>query len=98
MPRLFLSLRIKLNICSSRFRVHTHAASALINFCEGVERNTLLPYLDPIVEREPLPKFFNPAGDPVLVRRYLQEQAITTLAMVAEASEVTSSKVSKCPW
>jgi hypothetical protein len=33
------------------FRVHSHAASALINFCEGVERDTLLPYLDPIVER-----------------------------------------------
>ncbi len=32
-------------------RVHAHAASALINFCEGVERETLLPYLDMIVER-----------------------------------------------
>jgi importin-5 len=73
--------------------VHTHAASALINFCEGVEWDTLLPHLDPIVER--LLKLLNPAGDPALVRRYVQEQAITTLAMVADASEVTFAKVSK---
>ena len=73
--------------------MHAHAASALINFCEGVERDTLLPYLDPIVER--LLKLLNPAGDPALVRRYVQEQAITTLAMVADASEVTFAKVSK---
>ena len=71
--------------------MHAHAASALINFCEGVERDTLLPYLDPIVER--LLKLLNPSGDPALVRRYVQEQAITTLAMVADASEVTFAKV-----
>jgi len=77
----------------SCFRVHAHAASALINFCEGVKRDTLLPYLDPIVER--LLNLLNPAGDLALVRRYVQEQAITTLAMVADASEVTFTKVSK---
>uniref|UniRef100_A0A8H7Y6G7 TOG domain-containing protein n=1 Tax=Psilocybe cubensis TaxID=181762 RepID=A0A8H7Y6G7_PSICU len=71
-------------------RVHAHAASALINFCEGVERDTLLPYLDPIVER--LLKLLNPGGDQTQVRRYVQEQAITTLAMVADASEVTFGK------
>ncbi|KAF8952312.1 armadillo-type protein [Flammula alnicola] len=71
-------------------RVHAHAASALINFCEGVERDTLLPYLDPIVER--LLKLLNPPGDHMQVRRYVQEQAITTLAMVADASEVTFAK------
>ncbi|PPQ86212.1 hypothetical protein CVT25_006892 [Psilocybe cyanescens] len=71
-------------------RVHAHAASALINFCEGVERDTLLPYLDPIVER--LLKLLNPGGDQTQVRRYVQEQAITTLAMVADASEVTFAK------
>ena len=32
-------------------RVHAHAAAALINFCEGVEQDTLLSYLDPIVKR-----------------------------------------------
>ena len=35
----------------------------------------------------------NPAGNSSMVRRYVQEQAITTLAMVADASEVTSGKV-----
>lgn len=36
--RLFITL----------FGVHSHAAAVLINFCEGVERDTLVPYLDPI--------------------------------------------------
>jgi hypothetical protein len=31
-------------------RVHSHAAAALVNFCEGVARDTLVLYLDPIVE------------------------------------------------
>jgi len=73
--------------------VHAHAAAALINFCEGVEREILLPYLDPIVER--LLKLLNPAGDQSTVKRYVQEQAITTLAMVADASEVTFAKVTR---
>jgi hypothetical protein len=45
----------------NRDRVHSHAAAALINFCEGVERDTLVPYLDPIVER--LLKLLNPPGE-----------------------------------
>ena len=77
---------------SLKKKVHAHAAAALINFCEGVERDTLLPYLDPIVERL-LKLLNNPAGNPSMVRRYVQEQAITTLAMVADASEVTFGKV-----
>jgi len=60
------------------FRVHAHTAFVLINFCEGVEWDTLLPYLDPIIER--LHKFLNPVGDPALVPCYIQEQVITTLA------------------
>ncbi|KAH9167134.1 ARM repeat-containing protein [Lactarius sanguifluus] len=72
-------------------RVHAHAAAALINFCEGVERDTLLPYLDPIVER--LLKLLNPAQDGSRpTKRYVQEQAVTTLAMVADASETTFAK------
>lgn len=51
----------------------------------------LLPYLEPIVER--LLKLLDPTGDPAHVRRYVQEQAITTLAMVADASETTFGKV-----
>ncbi|KAH9479020.1 Importin-5 [Psilocybe cubensis] len=66
-------------------RVHAHTASALINFCEGIKRDTLLSYLDPIVKR--LLKLLNPGGDQTQVRRYVQEQAITTLAMVADASD-----------
>lgn len=87
-------------------RVHAHAAAALINFCEGVERDTLIPYLDPIVER--LLKLPNPAGlsstnadahgagneNGTGVRRYVQEQVLMTLAMVADASEDTFAKVS----
>ena len=45
----------------NRDRVHSHAAAALINFCEGVEWATLVPYLDPIVER--LLKLLNPPGE-----------------------------------
>ncbi|KAI0827529.1 ARM repeat-containing protein [Trametes gibbosa] len=73
-------------------RVHAHAAAALINFCEGVERETLIPYLDSIVER--LLKLLNPgASDPARQpKRYVQEQVITTLAMVADASEATFAK------
>ncbi|EGO00640.1 hypothetical protein SERLA73DRAFT_166917 [Serpula lacrymans var. lacrymans S7.3] len=69
-------------------RVATHSAAALINFCEGVARDTLIPYLDPIVER--LLKMLNPEATDA--KRYVQEQAITTLAMVADASEATFAK------
>jgi hypothetical protein len=52
----------------------------------------LLPYLDPIVER--LLKLLNPGAEAgKSVKGYVQEQAITTLAMVADASEVTFAKV-----
>ncbi|KAH9996969.1 ARM repeat-containing protein [Russula compacta] len=72
-------------------RVHAHAAAALINFCEGVARDTLIPYLDPIVER--LLKLLNPVQDGNRpTKRYVQEQAVTTLAMVADASETTFAK------
>lgn len=72
-------------------RVHSHAAAALINFCEGIERDTLVPYLDPIVER--LLKLLDPPADGVKQpKRYVQEQVITTLAMVADASELTFAK------
>ncbi|PIL26735.1 hypothetical protein GSI_11149 [Ganoderma sinense ZZ0214-1] len=73
-------------------RVHAHAAAALINFCEGVERDTLIPYLDSIVER--LLKLLNPAASDASKqpKRYVQEQVITTLAMVADASEATFAK------
>ena len=34
----------------------------------------------------------NPSGNPSMVRRYVQEQAIIMLAMVVDASEVTFGK------
>lgn len=50
------------------------------------------PRLDPIVER--LLKLLNPAGEGGMQpKRYVQEQAITTLAMVADASEATFAQV-----
>ncbi|KAL1730373.1 armadillo-type protein [Schizophyllum commune] len=67
-------------------RVHAHAAAALINFCEGVARDTLVPFLDPIVER--LLRLLKNNN----VKRYVHEQAITTLAMVADASEGAFAK------
>ncbi|VDB95883.1 unnamed protein product [Peniophora sp. CBMAI 1063] len=72
-------------------RVHAHAAAALINFCEGVRQETLVPYLDPIVER--LLALLNPPdGSGRVAQRYVQEQVVTTLAMVADASEATFAK------
>ena len=61
--------------------VHAHASAALINFCEGAEQDTLLPYLDPIVECL-LNLLNSSAGNPPMVWHYVQEQAITTLVMV----------------
>ena len=84
--------RSKPNSKTQKRRVHSHASAALINFCEGVERDTLLPYLDPIVERL-LKLLKGPEGAEGTVRTYVQEQVITTLAMVADASEITFAKV-----
>lgn len=63
---------------SREARVHCHAAKALINFCCGVEADQLAPYLDDIISR-----LLRLLSSP---RRYVQEQALTTLAMVADAS------------
>lgn len=76
---------------ASEHRVHAHAAAALINFCEGVEHDTLVPYLDLIVER--LLRMLNANSEQgKQEKRYCQEQAITSLAMVADASETTFAK------
>jgi hypothetical protein len=73
-------------------KVHSHAATALINFCEGVGRDALVPYLDPIVER--LLQLLNPTGENAKQpKRYVQEWAIGTPAMVADASEAAFAKV-----
>ncbi|KAF9394692.1 hypothetical protein CPC16_010607 [Podila verticillata] len=60
-------------------RVRAHAAAALVNFCEAVEKGTLEPYLDAIFER--LLSLLNTGTT------YVQEQAITTIATVADSAE-----------
>lgn len=63
----------------------------MINFCEGAQHDTLVPYLDTIVDR--LLKLLNPGTVGKTPKRYVQEQVITTLAMVADVSEATFVKV-----
>ncbi|TFK34397.1 hypothetical protein BDQ12DRAFT_613656 [Crucibulum laeve] len=89
--QLFAALILTLEDPKSRF--HSHAAAVLINFCESVDQDTLIPCLDPVVER--LLKLFNLVGDQSQIRRYVPEQAITTLAMVADGS-ATYAVVSLC--
>jgi hypothetical protein len=66
--------------------VHSHAAAAIINFCTGVDSDTLQPYLDDLVNS--LLAMLRADS-----KKYVQEQAITTLAMVADASADTFRKV-----
>ncbi|CAJ0754734.1 18887_t:CDS:1, partial [Entrophospora sp. SA101] len=51
----------------------------LVNFCEAADKSILEPYLDTIFER--LLVLLNSG------RTYVQEQAITTIATVADSSE-----------
>jgi HEAT repeat protein len=60
-------------------RVQAHAAAALVNFCEEVDKSVLDPYLDPLFER--LLVLLNTS------KTYVQEQAITTIATVADSAE-----------
>ncbi|KAJ6164943.1 hypothetical protein N7470_003615 [Penicillium chermesinum] len=60
-------------------RVQSHAAAALVNFCEEAERSILEPYLDQLVHFlvQLLPTD----------KRYLQEQALSTIATIADSAE-----------
>lgn len=60
-------------------RVAAHAAAAFVNFCENADQSTLEPYLDPVLER-----LLNLLRRP---QKYVQEQAVTTIATVADAAE-----------
>ncbi|ORZ27705.1 importin subunit beta-3, partial [Lobosporangium transversale] len=60
-------------------RVRAHAAAALVNFCEAAEKRILEPYLDAIFER--LLSLLKTGTT------YVQEQAITTIATVADSAE-----------
>ncbi|KAG9617179.1 ARM repeat-containing protein, partial [Aureobasidium melanogenum] len=74
LPALVESLK------SDQPRVASHAAAALVNFCEEAEREILTPYLDGLFTN-----LFN------LLRntktRYVQEQALSTIATVADSAE-----------
>ncbi|TPX44882.1 hypothetical protein SeLEV6574_g04238 [Synchytrium endobioticum] len=59
-------------------RVQAHAACALVNFTEDAEKEHLEPYLDDIFQR--LLVLLNTD------KMYLQEQAITTIATVADSA------------
>ncbi|KAJ1658463.1 importin subunit beta-3 [Dispira simplex] len=60
-------------------RVQAHAAAALVNFCEQATQATLQPYLDTLLTN--LLTLLNSS------LRYVQEQALTTIATVADSAE-----------
>jgi hypothetical protein len=66
-------------------RVQSHAAAALVNFCEAVSKEHIEPYLDIIFE-----KLLVLLNSP---KTYLKEQAITTIATVADSAEDKFVKV-----
>ncbi|CAJ2508844.1 Uu.00g138700.m01.CDS01 [Anthostomella pinea] len=65
-------------------RVKAHAAAALVNFCEEAEKSTLEPYLDDLLSH----LFQLLQND----KRYVQEQALSTIATIADAAEAAFSK------
>ncbi|CCH46149.1 Importin-5 [Wickerhamomyces ciferrii] len=65
-------------------RVQAHAAAALVNFSENASKETLEPYLD-----ELLSNLLTLLQSP---KRYVQEQVLTTIAIVADAAEQTFIK------
>lgn len=60
-------------------RVQAHAAAALVNFSENASKETLEPYLDDL-----LTNLLTLLQSP---KRYVQEQVLTTIAIVADAAE-----------
>ncbi|KNC80456.1 hypothetical protein SARC_07181 [Sphaeroforma arctica JP610] len=63
----------------SNFRVQAHAAAALVNFSEQADSAVLQPYLD-----ELFTSLYNLLSSD---KRIVQEQAITTIATLADSSE-----------
>ena len=57
-------------------RVQSHAAAAIINFCDGADHATLVPYLDSIME-----SLLGLLSSPKI---YAQEQAISTISVIAD--------------
>ncbi|KAI3644716.1 hypothetical protein MP228_010880 [Amoeboaphelidium protococcarum] len=59
-------------------RVMAHAAAALVNFCEGAQQHHVSPYLEHIFQRLTVLVSLN--------KLYVQEQAITSLAVIADSA------------
>lgn len=74
LPSLILMLTTK-----SVPRVQAHAAAALVNFSEAASKEVLEPYLDDLLN--------NLVGLLQLPKRYVQEQVLTTIAIIADAAE-----------
>ncbi|KAM7221543.1 Armadillo-type fold [Rhypophila decipiens] len=64
---------------SPEARVKSHAAAALVNFCEEAEKSVLVPYLNDLLNH-----LFRLLQDD---KRYVQEQALSTIATIADAAE-----------
>ncbi|KAJ1930154.1 importin subunit beta-3 [Tieghemiomyces parasiticus] len=60
-------------------RVQAHAAAALVNFCEEASQAVLEPYLDTLLQ-----SLLTLLNSP---HRFVQEQAVTTIASVADTAE-----------
>lgn len=71
-------------LASSEPRVQAHAAAALVNFCEEAEKEILEPYLDNL-----LTHLFGLLQSP---KRYVQEQALSTIATIADSAQAAFSK------
>lgn len=65
-------------------RVQSHAAAALVNFCEEAEKEVLEPYLDNLLSH-----LLSLLESP---KRFVQEQALSTIATVADSAEAAFSK------
>ncbi|OTA99321.1 hypothetical protein M426DRAFT_68063 [Hypoxylon sp. CI-4A] len=65
-------------------RVKAHAAAALVNFCEEADKSILEPYLDDLLSH-----LFQLLQNE---KRYVQEQALSTIATIADAAEAAFSK------
>ncbi|EGW30979.1 Karyopherin functions in nuclear transport of protein [Spathaspora passalidarum NRRL Y-27907] len=65
-------------------RVQSHAAAALVNFSEAASKEILEPYLDDLLS--------NLLGLLQSPKRYVQEQVLTTIAIIADAAEKTFIK------
>ena len=71
---------------SAEPRVQSHAAAALVNFCEEAEKEILEPYLDDLLSHL-LQLLSSPSQ-----KRFVQEQALSTIATIADSAETAFGK------